>query len=130
MNKISAQDRSNLIRLASSLPVGDENRRAILAGLVKLSAPYKFEKNEISGGLRCRNQSCGGNGKPGKKNVYNLLAEYGEHKGEWHDPQADMAGYMRWWRQHQGEHKDRTVSPTGARNETFNPQEKKKKKKK
>ena len=35
MNKISSQDRSALIRLASGLPVGDENRKAILAGLSK-----------------------------------------------------------------------------------------------
>jgi len=37
MNKISKQDRIALIRLASSLPKGDENRRAILAGLKKAS---------------------------------------------------------------------------------------------
>ena len=33
MKKISSSDRSALIRLASSLPVGDQNRKAILAGL-------------------------------------------------------------------------------------------------
>ena len=125
MNKISAQDRSNLIRLASSLPVGDENRRAILAGLVKLAAPYKHDSS-TSGGNRCRNQSCGGNGAPGKKNVYNLLKNYGWHKGKKSDPQKSMAGYMKWWRENQGQHKDRTKSPTGAGNETFNPKKKKK----
>jgi hypothetical protein len=128
MNKISAQDRSNLIRLASSLPVGDENRRAILAGLVKLSAPYKHDSS-TSGGKRCRDKSCGGVGAPGKGlSEYDLLANYGDHVGTDHDPQKNMAGYMKWWREHQGQHKDRTVSPTGAGNETFNPQEKKKKK--
>ena len=34
--RVTASDRSSLIRLASSLPKGDENRRAILAGLRKL----------------------------------------------------------------------------------------------
>ena len=33
MRNLTASDRSSLIRLAASLPVGDENRRAILAGL-------------------------------------------------------------------------------------------------
>jgi len=33
MNKLSSQDRSNLIKLASSLPKSSEERRAILAGL-------------------------------------------------------------------------------------------------
>ena len=33
MNKISSSDRAALIKLASSLPAGDETRRAILAGL-------------------------------------------------------------------------------------------------
>jgi len=35
MNKLSSQDRSSLIRLASSLPAGDRIRKAILAGLKK-----------------------------------------------------------------------------------------------
>jgi len=34
--KISASDRSALIKLASELPVGSEERRAILAGLSKV----------------------------------------------------------------------------------------------
>lgn len=33
MNKLSSQDRAALIRLASSLPAGDPNRKVILAGL-------------------------------------------------------------------------------------------------
>lgn len=33
MNKLSSQDRSSLIRLASSLPVGDQNRREILSAI-------------------------------------------------------------------------------------------------
>jgi len=37
MNKISKQDRSTLIRLASSMPVGSEERRAVLVGLSKTS---------------------------------------------------------------------------------------------
>ena len=35
MNKLSSQDRSSLIRLASSLPVGSEERKVILAGLAQ-----------------------------------------------------------------------------------------------
>jgi hypothetical protein len=37
MNKISTQDRSRLIRLASQMPKGSEMRRAVLAGLSKTS---------------------------------------------------------------------------------------------
>ena len=37
MSKISSQDRSALIRLASSLPAGNQTRKAILAGLVEPS---------------------------------------------------------------------------------------------
>lgn len=39
MKSLTASDRSALIRLAASLPVGNEGRRAILAGLAKVSAP-------------------------------------------------------------------------------------------
>ena len=35
MRNLTASDRAALIRLASTLPVGDENRRAILAGLTR-----------------------------------------------------------------------------------------------
>ncbi len=38
MKKLSASDKSSLIRLASSLPAGSEERRAILAGLVEASS--------------------------------------------------------------------------------------------
>ena len=37
MKSLTASDRSALIRLAASLPVGDANRRAILAGLLMVS---------------------------------------------------------------------------------------------
>lgn len=36
---LTAQDRSSLIRLASSLPKGSPERKAILAGLSKVSSP-------------------------------------------------------------------------------------------
>ena len=39
MNKLSSSDRSALIRLASSLPAGDENRKAILSGLKSAGSP-------------------------------------------------------------------------------------------
>jgi len=38
MNKLSSQDRAALIRLASTMPVGSEERKAILAGLTKKKA--------------------------------------------------------------------------------------------
>lgn len=42
MNKLSSSDRSALIRLASSLPAGSSERKAILAGLSKTSSfPFK-----------------------------------------------------------------------------------------
>ena len=47
MNKISSQDRSALIRLASSLPAGDEKRKAILAGLAKTAAPIPRFMREV-----------------------------------------------------------------------------------
>lgn len=37
MKNLTASDRSALIRLAASLPKGDENRRTILAGLNSLN---------------------------------------------------------------------------------------------
>ena len=40
MNKMSSQDRSSLIRLASSLPVGSPEKRAILTGLQKVAAKW------------------------------------------------------------------------------------------
>ena len=44
MNKVSTQDRSRLIRLASQMPVGSQTRRAILAGLQKVSMEHASEK--------------------------------------------------------------------------------------
>jgi hypothetical protein len=41
--KFTASDRSSLIRLASNLPVGSAERRAILAGLTKLSKAKAIE---------------------------------------------------------------------------------------
>lgn len=56
MDKISSKDRSNLIRLASSLPAGDPNRKAILSSLTKKKAsqnkliysgkPHLFTRND------------------------------------------------------------------------------------
>ena len=39
MNKLSSTNRSVLLKLASSLPKGSIQRKAILAGLEKISAP-------------------------------------------------------------------------------------------
>ena len=41
MNKLSSSDRSSLIRLTSSLPAGEEKRKAILAGLAGKTASSK-----------------------------------------------------------------------------------------
>ena len=46
MNKISSQDRSALIRLASSLPSGDRTRKAILAALQFNDAGQPLKFNE------------------------------------------------------------------------------------
>lgn len=54
MRNLAASDRSALIRLASSLPKGDENRRAILAGLNKVSSDL-YEVAEKNGGEVRRN---------------------------------------------------------------------------
>jgi len=40
MRNLTASDRAALIRLASTLPVGDENRRAILAGLARVATEF------------------------------------------------------------------------------------------
>lgn len=44
MNKVSTRDRSRLIRLASQMPVGSDVRRAILAGLQKVSMEHASEE--------------------------------------------------------------------------------------
>lgn len=53
MIRLSSTDRSALIRLASSLPAGDETRRAILAGIKmaddKYEALHKQMINKIKG---------------------------------------------------------------------------------
>jgi hypothetical protein len=49
MLKISSQDRASLIRLASSLPAGDENRKTILAGLVKTDITASFDEFYVIG---------------------------------------------------------------------------------
>jgi hypothetical protein len=40
MRKLTASDRETLIKLASNLPKGDENRKAILVGLKTANAEY------------------------------------------------------------------------------------------
>lgn len=44
---ITASDRASLLRLASSLPVGDESRRAILAGLKVASFPTSISLSDL-----------------------------------------------------------------------------------
>jgi len=46
MKKISSEDRKSLIRLASSLPQGSPERKAILAGLKKTSAFEPFTEKQ------------------------------------------------------------------------------------
>jgi hypothetical protein len=53
MKKISSEDRATLIRLASSLPKGSPEKKAILAGLEKVSArtvPFKVGELRYSPG--------------------------------------------------------------------------------
>lgn len=59
MNKLSSDDRSSLLRLASSLPKGDGARRAILAGLKKAAE-----------------------GQPDPKKKYDLYVAYGQNEDE------------------------------------------------
>ena len=44
---LSASDRASLIRLASSLPVGDAKRKAILAGLSKAATEFNVPGKHI-----------------------------------------------------------------------------------
>ena len=48
MKSLTAADRKNLIRLASSLPKGDKSRRAILAGLKSITAASKIEFDDFA----------------------------------------------------------------------------------
>ena len=51
MKNLTASDRSALIRLAASLPKGSEERRAILAGLVKGDPELEIPDHyEVKGG--------------------------------------------------------------------------------
>ena len=58
MKTLTASDRSALIRLAASLPVGDENRRAILAGLSKSASffPSYTEADYVDAAYRIAEQ--------------------------------------------------------------------------
>ena len=47
MNKLSSQDRSALIRLASTMPAGSEERKAILAGLSGTDKTSHFTDKQI-----------------------------------------------------------------------------------
>ena len=49
MNKLSSQDRSALIRLASTMPAGSEERKAILAGLSGTDKQIESLKNKMTG---------------------------------------------------------------------------------
>ena len=61
MNKLSSNDRSALLRLASSLPVGDESRKVILAGLQKTST-RKWVEDRDSGYWSYQENGNGGGG--------------------------------------------------------------------
>lgn len=131
MKKISAQDEATLLRLASSLPVGDETRRAILSGISQIrEAAGCYERNPPFP------KPGTGSGKPGKRNCYDLHNEYDstgyktKPKGGY--TKADAAKYnreyYRKWR-HEG-HKDRTKSSPDGYGGSFNPSKAKKNKKK
>jgi hypothetical protein len=68
MKTITASDRKTLIRLASSLPVGDDTRKAILTGL----------RTADCGGAGYTSSDWDGVGKPGAGGLCNdIYHEYG-----------------------------------------------------
>ena len=82
--KITSSDHGALLRLASILPKGDENRRAILSGLQKLSKIQKdIDENKpiLMSGLK------GVKSTPGTKKFKNMAAfdkwSESEDAGNW-----------------------------------------------
>jgi len=72
MLKLSSQDRASLIRLASSLPAGDEIRKAILAGLKVATQVWDAipaPRTPLSSGPRII-QVLSDKAKPGDKAIY------------------------------------------------------------
>tara|TARA_B100001094_G_scaffold331316_1_gene399212 strand:+ start:832 stop:1206 length:375 start_codon:yes stop_codon:yes gene_type:complete len=98
MKTITASDRSTLIRLASSLPKGDETRKAILHSLssftpVERTAARNYDK--AVGGATCYDP---GNGTPGEPGCYHRLYDYG--KADSGTPKSDKRkDYNRRWRE-------------------------------
>ena len=85
MNKLSSDDRASLLRLASSLPVGDESRRAILSGLQR-EAAGSWEP--VPGGHGGERQE-----KPGGGYRYRYPSkEHAEKAVAHHDEQANHHG--------------------------------------
>ena len=119
MKTITASDRSTLIRLASSLPVGDETRTAILNGLAQIrhAGPYNPRPPWPD--------DPGGQGKPGKKNVYNLHNEYDtleDTLGAKPGTKKYRSEYMKKWREEwQGKHTDRKEKSPDGYGGHFNP---------
>lgn len=92
MKTITASERSTLIRLASSLPVGDETRTAILHALASFTPVERTARkyDKAVGGATCYNP---GNGTPGEPGCYHRLHEYGTGVSD------NKAEYMKVWRQ-------------------------------
>jgi hypothetical protein len=72
MKTITASERTTLIRLASTLPVGDETRKALINGL-RLADCYT-------------SSDWKGNGTPGKLTCNNLYVDYGKHSPKTNTP--------------------------------------------
>ena len=91
---ITASDKASLLRLASSLPAGDETRRAILAGLQRVSAEEKVKvlnengrevwvsKETLSGPDKAKYKPLKDEGekKPAAKAPAHLSSFLGKHK--------------------------------------------------
>lgn len=69
MSPLTAQDRSSLIKLASNLPAGSSERKAILAGLSKTSSPratfeHRTLVDDIEGNLEAYFEDSAEKGNP------------------------------------------------------------------
>lgn len=116
---ITAADRDALIRLASILPVGAPERRAILASII--TARTWNGKGDYNKPFAIDNTSCykkdkgdgdtGGKGTPGQGTCYRLHNEYGSGAS------ANKKKYNEEYREkylNNDSHKNRTICPDGA----------------
>jgi hypothetical protein len=132
MTNITASDRKTLIRLASSLPVGDDTRQAILNTISSLRVSKREPNHKGPGGANSWNgaknkdyekhdsgatcytsENMEGNGTPGKPGCYNRLNEYGKANSGT-DGSAARKKYNEKWLKNDGASITRTICPDGA----------------